>query len=217
MVDAVGVSKRYGRGTNAIEALVDVSFSARPGEFVVVNGPSGCGKSTLLMALGGMLRPTRGSVTVDGTDVYGATNAERAAFRASAIGFVFQMFHLVPYLSVLDNVLLASRGAERGRAAALVESVGLADRRAHRPAQLSAGERQRAAIARALVNQPPVILADEPTGSLDPENETAVLDLLASYHGAGGTVVLVTHGAAALRYCDRNVRIVAGRIESDEI
>ncbi|MBT3268020.1 ABC transporter ATP-binding protein [Candidatus Poribacteria bacterium] len=216
MIDAIGVSKEYRRGPSAVGALLDVSFSAHAGEYVVVNGASGCGKSTLLMALGGMLRPTRGAVTVNGTDVYAATTSERAAFRAGNIGFVFQMFHLVPYLSVLDNVLLASRGAHRERAAALVDSVGLTDRQTHRPAELSAGERQRAAIARALVNEPPVILADEPTGSLDPENETAVLDILASYHSAGGTLVLVTHGSAALTYCDRHVRMASGRIESEE-
>lgn len=214
MVDATDVCKDYRRGATTVAALSGVSFSAQGGEFVVVRGPSGCGKSTLLMALGGMLRPTRGSVNVNGTDVYGASSAERAAFRAENIGFVFQMFHLVPYLSVLDNVLLASRGMQRARAVELVESVGLNDRLAHRPSELSAGERQRAAIARAIVNEPPLLLADEPTGSLDPDNEAAVLDILASYHAGGGTVVLVTHGDAARDYCDRDIRMTAGRIEA---
>jgi ABC-type lipoprotein export system ATPase subunit len=217
MVHAVGLCKDYGsRRTDArvVAALADVTFSAAAGEFVVVRGPSGCGKSTLLMALGGMLRPTRGAVTVDGTDVYAATNAERGAFRAASIGFVFQLFHLVPYLSVIDNVLLASRGGRKAEAVQLVESMGMGDRMTHRPSELSAGERQRAALARALVNDPPLLLADEPTGSLDPENEVAVLDLLASYHRSGGTVVLVTHGDAAQSYCDRDIRMTAGRIDA---
>jgi ABC-type lipoprotein export system ATPase subunit len=216
VITASGLRKEYRRGSRSIAALADVSFTADAGDFVSITGPSGCGKSTLLMTLGGMLRPTRGTVTVNETDVYGASTAARAAFRANNIGFVFQMFHLVPYLSVLDNVMLASRGADRARAAELVESVGLTDRLTHRPSELSAGERQRAAIARALINGPPVILADEPTGSLDPDNEAAVLDILASYHADGGTVVLVTHGAAALAYSDRHVTMATGAIESQE-
>ncbi len=216
MIAATGLRKEYRRGATPIAALDDVSFSAEKGEFVAVTGPSGCGKSTLLMTLGGMLRPTHGTVTVDGTDVYGASTAARATFRANSVGFVFQLFHLVPYLGVLDNVLLASRGADREQAVALVDRVGLTDRLAHLPGELSAGERQRAAIARALVNGPPVILADEPTGSLDPDNESAVLDILASVHADGATVLLVTHGSAALSYCDRHVTMVAGSIESQE-
>ena len=216
MIEANGLRKEYRRGASRIAALADVSFSAAAGEFVAITGPSGCGKSTLLMTLGGMLRPTRGTVTVNATDVYGGSTAATAAFRARNIGFVFQMFHLVPYLSVFDNVLLASRGEAHERAAALVERVGLTDRLAHRPSELSAGERQRAAIARALINEPPVILAGEPTGSLDPDNESAVLDILASFHADGGTVLLVTHGAAALSYSDRHVTMVAGSIESGE-
>ncbi len=181
-----------------------------------VGGPVGSGKTTLLLTLGGMQRPSDGSVQLAGRDLYALSPAERARLRSSEIGFVFQMFHLVPYLDLLGNVLLACPGkpsAEvRQRASGLMDELGLADRASHRPGELSAGERQRLAVARALLNRPKLILADEPTGNLDPENAAEVIRHLAEFHRAGGTVVLVTHGAAADAHADRTLRLEQGRL-----
>ena len=186
------------------------------GEFVAVRGPSGSGKTTLLLTLGGMQRPSAGSVQLARRDLYALSPAERARLRSSEIGFVFQMFHLVPYLDLLANVLLACPGkpsAEvRQRASGLMDELGLADRASHRPGELSAGERQRLAVARALLNRPKLILADEPTGNLDPENAAEVIRHLAEFHRGGGTVVLVTHGAAADAHADRTLRLEQGRL-----
>jgi len=216
MLSMEQVSRTFRTPRGPVNALDGVSLEIGAGEFTVVRGPSGSGKTTLLLALGGMQRPTSGRVLALGRDLYSMSSAERARFRAERVGFVFQMFHLVPYLNVTDNVLLA---AGRGKAAAdaaaeLIESLGLSSRRHHRPADLSAGERQRAAIARALINEPNVILADEPTGNLDPENADDVLGRLAEFQRGGGTVVVVTHSKAADGFTTRVVRLRAGRIET---
>jgi ABC-type lipoprotein export system ATPase subunit len=161
-----------------------------------------------------MLRPTAGKVRLDGTDLYHLAPGPRAAFRARHIGFVFQMFHLVPYLDLVGNVFLGGGRLEAAReeADALLARVGLAARAHHRPAELSAGERQRVAVARALLPSPSVILADEPTGNLDPENASVVLELLSDFHAQGGTVLLVTHGAGPTVHADRVLRIEAGKM-----
>jgi putative ABC transport system ATP-binding protein len=165
-----------------------------------------------------MQRPSDGSVQLGGRDLYALSPAERAGLRSSEIGFVFQMFHLVPYLDLLGNVLLACPGkpsAEvRQRASGLMDELGLADRASHRPGELSAGERQRLAVARALLNRPKLILADEPTGNLDPENAAEVIRHLAEFHRGGGTVVLVTHGASADAHADRTLRLEQGQLKS---
>ena len=167
------VSKAYTDAQSTVRAVGDISLQVAKGEFVGVQGPSGCGKSTLLLIAGGLLKPDSGQVQLDGQDPYALTPDVRAEFRARTIGFVFQQFHLVPYLSVLDNILApalavtASRSEARDRALQLIERFGLSDRREHVPAKLSTGERQRAAMARALLNEPKLILADEPTGNLD--------------------------------------------------
>ncbi|MBI5395332.1 MAG: ABC transporter ATP-binding protein, partial [Verrucomicrobia bacterium] len=167
-------SKTFQARGAAVHAVTGVSIEARAGEYVAIQGPSGCGKSTLLLMAGGLLTPDNGSVTVDGTDLYRMGDGERAAFRARHIGFVFQRFHLVAYLDVLDNILAATVAHEipraRERALELVKRFGLTPRARHYPSQLSTGERQRVALARALLVQPKLILADEPTGNLDPEN-----------------------------------------------
>jgi len=199
-----------------ITSLDRFTAEVAEGEFVAVRGPSGSGKTTLLLTLGGMQRPSDGSVQLAGRDLYALSPAERARLRSSEIGFVFQMFHLVPYLDLLGNVLLACPGkpsAEvRKRAGGLMDELGLADRASHRPGELSAGERQRLAVARALLNRPKLILADEPTGNLDPENAAEVIRHLAEFHRGGGTVVLVTHGAAADAHADRTLRLEQGRL-----
>lgn len=215
MIVLEGVTKVYRGAEGEVRALDDVSLRVAPGEFVAVRGPSGCGKSTLLLTVGGMVRPTAGRVGMDGRDLYALSPAQRARLRAERIGFVFQMFHLIPYLTALDNVLvpvLAGMRPEPGHAAAVLERLGMGERMRHRPPELSTGERQRVALARALVKQPAIILADEPTGNLDPENAAAVMGYLADFHREGGTVLVVSHDAHAEEHADRTVRLERGRI-----
>ena len=216
MIHFDNVSKTYRTADGPVRALSDVSLDVDPGEFVAVRGPSGCGKSTLLMIAGGLAAPTAGRVVVAGVDLPSASAAALTRFRAEQIGFVFQMFHLLPYLTVLENVAAALPGSNadsRSRAVELLERFQLADRLQHRPAELSAGERQRVAIARAMVNRPRLILADEPTGNLDPASAADVLGLLAEFHGTGGTVLLVTHQESAAERTQRTVRLCRGSIE----
>ncbi len=214
------LTKTYpGRG-RAVTALDSVSLRVQAGEFVAVEGPSGCGKTTLLLAVGGLLRPTSGTVDIDGTDPYALSPGHRARFRATAIGFVFQQFHLVPYLSVEDNILapsiaVPSPGA-RERARALMDHFALTDRARHVPAELSTGERQRVALARALLNQPRLLLADEPTGNLDTHNAETVLGHLAEFAKNGGAVLLVTHDPRATQIAHRTIQMHAGRIEAGD-
>jgi len=215
MIALDGVSKVYRGADGEVRALDDVSLAVAAGEFVAVRGASGCGKSTLLLTVGGMVRPTAGTVSLDGRDLYALSHAERARLRAERIGFVFQMFHLVPYLSALDNVLvpvLAGMRPGRGEAAAVLERLGMAERMTHRPPELSTGERQRVALARALVKRPEIILADEPTGNLDPENATAVMGYLADFHREGGTILVVSHDALAEDHADRTLRLERGQL-----
>ena len=217
MIQVESVTRVYPGPGGEVRALDGISLRVEDGEFVAVKGPSGSGKSTLLLAIGGMVRPTTGRVVVDGTDIYALVAGERARFRAEQIGFVFQVFHLVPYLSVLDNVLvptLARRGGDDRRAAALalLERFGLSHRLDHRPAELSIGERQRVAMARALLNRPRILLADEPTGNLDPNNATEVMNYLGEFHREGGTLILVTHEDLAAKYAGRTVRIHDGQL-----
>jgi ABC-type lipoprotein export system ATPase subunit len=218
MIRCDEVTKIFRKNGSEITSLDRFTAEVAEGEFVAVRGPSGCGKTTLLLTLGGMQRPSDGSVQLGGRDLYALSPAERAGLRSSEIGFVFQMFHLVPYLDLLGNVLLACPGkpsAEvRRRAGGLLDELGLADRASHRPGELSAGERQRLAVARALLNRPKLILADEPTGNLDPENAAEVIRHLAEFHRGGGTVVLVTHGASADAHADRTLRLEQGQLKS---
>ena len=212
----LGLSKNYRRGQETVRAVEEVSLEIAPGELVAVQGPSGCGKTTLLLAAGGLLHPTGGEVRVDGQDLYKLAPAQRARVRALKIGFVFQQFHLLPYLSVLDNILTPelalSESNRRRRAEELAVRFGLQERLQHVPAELSTGERQRVALARALLNEPRVLLADEPTGNLDRDNATAVLDHLAAFAGDGGAVLLVTHDAAAAQKARRVLRMKSGRL-----
>lgn len=218
MVRLDNVSKIYRTPQGEVRSLDSVSLTIRPGEFVVIRGPSGCGKTTLLLTIGAMLRPTSGQVEVQSSDLYAMSARPRAAFRASSIGFVFQMFHLVPYLTVRENVLLSDWGsaspAQQARADQLLQELGLTARAQHIPAKLSTGERQRAAIARALLHQPKVILADEPTGNLDPDNASEVFRHLKAFHQKGGTLIVVTHGAVENLGADRIVNLKAGKIQT---
>lgn len=221
MVKLDMVSKRYRTGSGDVAALEEVSMQVTEGEFVVVRGPSGSGKTTLLLVTGGMLRVSSGSVLVNGEDVYRLPEGQRARFRAENIGFVFQMFHLIPYLNVLENVLLPAGAGNRDRdrtvALELLERFRLSERASHKPYELSAGESQRTAIARAMFGRPGLILADEPTGNLDPENAEEVIKYLAEYHREGGTVIVVTHGRVVDQYADRIMSLQNGRIVKEEL
>lgn len=217
MIQLEDVSKIYRGRRGEVAALANVSLQIERGEFVVVRGPSGCGKSTLLLTVGGMVRPSSGSVTLAGERLYDLPTARRARLRAEKVGFVFQMFHLIPYLDALENVLcagLAARGVTRDGATDMLERLNLEGRVRHTPGELSTGERQRVALARALITGPEVILADEPTGNLDPDNARQVLDYLAEYNKDGGTVLVVTHDPLADEYAGRTLLLEQGRIVS---
>jgi len=209
------LSKTYRTRIHRVKALDGVNLQIDKGEFVVVCGPSGSGKTTLLLMIAAMLHPSRGSVRFDDKDIYKMSGPDRAQFRANNIGFVFQMFHLVPYLNVLENVLVAGGAigkTDRTRAKELLQQLGLEPRIRHRPSELSAGEKQRAAIARALLNRPKLILADEPTGNLDPENANSVLKHLHEFQQAGGTVIVATHGPAAGEFATRTIHLRDGTL-----
>ena len=211
------LGKSFPSATDEVHAVRDVSLDVSAGELVTLRGPSGCGKSTLLMAAGGLLEPTSGSVEVNGADLYSLGQDGRAQFRAENIGFVFQQFHLIPYLDVRDNILaasLATARAEDGRVDELLEIFGLQQRAHHVPAALSTGEKQRTAMARALLNNPKLILADEPTGNLDQDNAEALLEQLLSFTGKGGAVLLVTHDARVDDHAGRTIEISEGSLVS---
>lgn len=220
LLDLDHISKTYRSGPRTVRAVDDVSLSVDTGEFVAVAGPSGCGKTTLLLVAGGLLAPDSGTVAIAGENPYVVAADQRARFRAANIGFVFQQFHLVPYLTVEDNVLSAAMATKlpdaKSRAAELLAKFGLESRAHHVPAELSTGERQRTALARALLNRPKLILADEPTGNLDRENATIVLRHLKEFARDGGAVLLVTHDHNALAFADRVERIREGRIEPEK-
>jgi ABC-type lipoprotein export system ATPase subunit len=213
------VEKTYHAADGAVRALAGVNLEIPAGQFAIVRGPSGSGKTTLLSLIGGLASPTSGRVRVAGEDLTTMSPGVRAAFRARRIGFVFQTFHLLPYLDVWHNVALASLPDEQAkakdRARELLARFGLEHRLKHRPAELSTGECQRVAIARALLNRPSLLLADEPTGNLDPDNATAILDLIVQYHRDGGTVVLVTHQEWVARYAQHVILLREGRIVPD--
>ncbi len=216
MIVCESLSKVYATQRGEVRSLNQVDLKIQRNEFLTVRGASGSGKTTLLLALGGMLHPSSGRLWFNEVDLYQLSGQRRADFRARSIGFVFQMFHLVPYLTTLENIMLAHTGRNgasvRSRALGLVEELGLQERCHHRPSELSAGERQRTAMGRALLNQPEILLADEPTGNLDPGNAEEVFRHLERFHQRGGTVVVVTHGQTAERFSNRVIRLEKGRV-----
>jgi putative ABC transport system ATP-binding protein len=216
------VRRDYHMGDEIVHAVRGVSLEVARGDYVAIVGPSGCGKSTLLNLIGGIDRPTAGSVTVDGNRVDTMRDAAATRFRLLSIGFVFQRFYLMPALSAAENVelpmaeagLSTARRMERARD--LLAYVGLADRRKHRPAQLSGGEQQRVAIARALANSPKLLLADEPTGELDAKTGAEMIDLLGRVNRDGTTVVVVTHDEDLARAARRVVHMRDGHVVDDQ-
>ncbi|MEV0522534.1 ABC transporter ATP-binding protein [Streptomyces sp. NPDC050439] len=217
VVELAGVSKTYGE----VEALKGAELVIGRGELLAVVGPSGSGKSTMLNIMGTLDRPTTGTVHIDGHDIARLSDRELSALRAGTIGFVFQQFHLAPGVPALDSVangLLYSgrpRGERRGLAERALRRVGLGHRLYHEPHQLSGGEKQRVAIARAVLGDPPLLLADEPTGALDSRSGAVVIELLHELHRAGTTVVVITHDRDIAGSLPREVRIKDGRIEQD--
>ena len=214
--------KQYGTSAAAVTAVREMNFAIQSGELVAVMGESGSGKSTLLSMMGALNSPTSGKYRVDGIDVYGLGQEERADFRRKFLGFVFQSFHLIPYLTVRENVMLPlAAGREKtGRKHALADEallkVGLAEKGDRLPGQTSGGEQERVAIARALVNHPPILLADEPTGNLDSKTTREIMELLKRLNEEGMTIVMVTHNPECARYAGRILRIADGVLASAE-
>jgi len=222
MIRLINVHKHYLQGRNKITALAGLSLDIQKGEFAAVMGPSGSGKSTLLHLIGGLDRPTEGQVLVDGRIISQMADDEATLFRRARVGFVFQFFNLLPTLAAVENVMLPlildgrSSAESNLRAQTLLERVGLEGRRDHLPEELSGGEMQRLAIARALAFNPPILLADEPTGNLDSKNGAAVLELLRQINTEQRcTVVMVTHNQEAAGYGDRIVHLRDGMIEEE--
>jgi len=213
--------KTYGNGDATVTAVSGMSFQIESGEFVGIMGESGSGKSTLLGMLGAMNAPTSGRLIVDDIDIYNLRQEQQADFRREFLGFVFQSFHLVPYLTVIENVMLplavirAGRKKKRSMAEEALEQVGLLDKAKRLPNQISGGEKERVAIARSIVNEPPVLLADEPTGNLDSKTSRSVMNLLLKLNENGMTIAMVTHSSECAAYAQRIMRVSDGGLVSE--
>jgi putative ABC transport system ATP-binding protein len=221
VVVANDVSRRYGEGDAAVDALVGVSTGFKRSRFTAIMGPSGSGKSTLMHILAGLDKPTSGTVVLDGDEITGLDDGELTKLRRDKLGFVFQFFNLLPVLTAEENLVLplsiAGRKPDDAWLDQLVRTVGLEDRRSHRPAELSGGQQQRVAVARALVSKPAVVFADEPTGNLDSKASADVLRLLRqAVDEFGQTVIMVTHDPAAAAHADRLITLRDGRIVHDD-
>ena len=220
-IRAENLVKQYGEGDAAVTAVGGVSFDIEPGEFVAVMGESGSGKSTLLSMMGALNTPTAGTYQIAEMEVYSLGQDRQADFRREFLGFVFQSFHLVPYLSVLENVVLplvtlrANGKEKRARAEEALSRVGLAGKGHRLPGQISGGEQERVAAARAIVNGPPILLADEPTGNLDTRTSQEIMELLRTLNGDGMTIVMVTHSPECASYSGRILRIADGCLIED--
>jgi putative ABC transport system ATP-binding protein len=217
MLKATSISRIFKRKHSTVNALFGVSVEIQQGEFVGITGPSGSGKSTLLLALGGMSRPDEGAVLWNNQSIYDWDTAKRSRWRGINVGFVFQSFNLVPYLTVYENVSvglsLANNGSTNNQSVdSILEEVDLTARKDHLPSELSIGQQQRVALARALVKKPVLILADEPTGNLDPDTGKEVMDIIKRQHETGTTVVMITHDPTLAQMTGRKIRIVDGKI-----
>lgn len=215
--------KKYGEGEIAVSAIDGINFEIEEGEFVGIMGESGSGKSTLLGMMGAMNAPTSGSLIVDDIDIYSLGQEQRADFRREFLGFVFQSFHLVSYLTVVENIMLplaiikAGKKKKRAMAEAAMNQVGLSGKAHRLPNQISGGEKERVAVARAIVNEPPVLLADEPTGNLDTKTSHDVMELLHGLNDEGMTIVMVTHSPDCAGYARRIMRVADGKLVDDNV
>jgi putative ABC transport system ATP-binding protein len=220
-ITAENLNKTYGKGAATVMAVSDISFRIESGEFISVMGESGAGKSTLLSIMGAMNAPTSGRFVVDDIDIYRLKQERQADFRREFLGFIFQSFHLVPYLTVFENVMLPLTIVKKGKRQkrTLVENalseVGLLDKADRLPNQISGGEKERVAIARAIVNEPPVLLADEPTGNLDTKTTTEIMKLLQNLNNDGMTIIMVTHSPECARYARRVMQVSDGKLVAD--
>lgn len=221
-IEAENLVKRYGNGEAVVVALRDTTFSIDAGEFIAVMGESGSGKSTLLSIIGGLNTPTAGSLVVDATDVYSLAHDARADFRRTSVGFVFQNFHLIPYLTLAENVMLplattrVARKRKQAMAAEALSRVGLSGKAVRLPNQISGGEQERVAIARAIVNEPPLVLADEPTGNLDSRTGNEIMGLLCDLNKQGVTIVMVTHNREYAQFAGRVLEMADGTLRSND-
>ncbi|WP_194814778.1 ABC transporter ATP-binding protein [Nocardia sp. XZ_19_385] len=222
MLELTDIIKEYRVGGQSVRALDGVSLRIEPGEFTSIIGPSGSGKSTLLHLLGALDSPTAGSIQFRGEEIGSLDDERQSEFRRHQVGFIFQFFNLLPTLTAWENVaipkLLDGTGLRKAkpRALELLDRVGLGDRAGHRPSELSGGQMQRVAVARALIMDPPLILADEPTGNLDSKTGASILKLLGDIAGDGNSVVMVTHDMGAVEYCDRVITLRDGQIGSND-
>ncbi len=221
MIEVSDVTKSYTIGGNQVNALDGVSLEISEGDFMAVTGPSGSGKSTLLYTLGGLLTPNTGRVLVNESDIYSLNQRQRAKFRRDNVGFIFQTFELIPYLTALENVMLplsidgVSGGEQEERAYYSLEKVGLDERADHKPTELSGGEQQRVAVARGLVNEPKILLADEPTGNLDQKTGDGIMGLLSALNEEDAqTIVFVTHDISRTTIANKVIGMVDGRIKT---
>ena len=216
------LTKKFGNGDAAVKEVSDVSFQIEAGEFVGLMGESGAGKSTLLSIMGAMNTPTSGTFWVDEIDIYELSSEQQADFRREFLGFIFQDFYLVPYLTVFENIMLPLTIVQKNRKQKqqMVESalsqVGLLEKATRLPNQISGGEKERVAIARAIVNEPPVLLADEPTGNLDSKTSADIMKLLQNFNRDGMTIIMVTHSEACARYAHRLMQVSDGKIVVDQ-
>src|SRR5512139_808089 len=221
LIEIRKLNKTYNGGEECVMALADVDLNIERGEFISVMGPSGSGKSTLLTILGGLNHPTKGEVMVDEIPIYKLSLEKLADFRREYLGFIFQSFQLIPYLTVIENVMLPLSITERSNreqvkmAEEILERIGLRGKEKRLPDQLSGGEQERVAIARALVNSPPILLADEPTGNLDTKTSKEIMDLFKSLHGEGQTIIMVTHNPENTAYSTRTIFLKDGRVNGN--
>jgi len=216
MIAIKNINKEYGSKSNKVSALKNLNLKIDTSEFLLIKGESGSGKSTLLFILGAMLNPTSGIVKVDDDELFSMTEMQKATYRATKTGFVFQSYHLLPYLNVVENIMLSNKlpniNIQKEEVIRIATELGIGDRLNHKPSQLSAGEKQRVALARALVTNPSIILADEPTGNLDEKNSLEVLNYLKRFKDDGGTVVMVTHGNLADSFASRIIQLHKGEL-----
>jgi putative ABC transport system ATP-binding protein len=217
-IEAQQIAKQYGKGDTAVTALKGVSFTIDAGEFVAFMGESGSGKSTLLSIVGTINSPTAGRIMVDDIDIYALGNDQRADFRRESIGFVFQNFNLVPYLTLAENVMLPlatvreKRAEKRSMALDALDQVGLSQKTDRLPSQISGSEQERASLARAIVGRPPIILADEPTGNLDSKTGREIMGIIDTLNSEGMTIMMVTHNSDYAAYADRVLRVADGQL-----